>query len=318
VKGLIEDDGQLKFYNADTLEDLTSSEMQYLKRHYSDSLAEMVQALCDDKNKHLSKITTVHHTLPPPQDQPVFIESKYSETSPNEPKYTKVGLLALIWPPLKKKILSQNASLKSSYEITLQLYHEDKKAFENSETLRKQRETIDVLDDIEAMSEVLEHYLSIIDWPYETEIDFDFGDDYTTLAVDVCLPTEDKLPTSRYQALKSLSKVSIKPVNATTKRALYRDHVHAIALRIIAEIFHRLPSLKNITLSGYIEGQDIATGHHEDQYLLSVKVDREQWKNINFEAPEVFDPLAALEQFELVRNMTKTGIFKPIEPKNIQ
>ncbi|MBN47753.1 MULTISPECIES: hypothetical protein [unclassified Methylophaga] len=71
------------------------------------------------------------------------------------------------------------------------------------------------MDDIEAMSDVLEHYLSTIDWPYETEIDFDFGDDYTTLAVDVCLPTEDKLPTSRYQALKSLSKVSIKPMNAT-------------------------------------------------------------------------------------------------------
>lgn len=317
LKAYIEDNGQLRFYNADTLADLTDREFNYVKNHYSAELAALIQALCDNKNQQLSKISTVHHNIPPPQERPVFTARTCPEVRPEQPRYLKFGLLAMFWPPLKRKIQSHNASLKAKFAAELRQYHEAKEAFDKSEAQRKKKETKDVFDDVEAMSAVLEDHLLTIEWPYETEVDFDFGEDYSSLAIDVCFPDESQLPLKHHEPLKTFSKVSIKPINASTRRRLYRDHIHAITLRIIAEAFHRLPSLESLTLSGYTPGVNSATGYEEDHYLLSVKVLRERWKNINFESTVNIDPVAALEQFELQRNMTKTGIFKPIQPMSL-
>lgn len=314
INAVLEEDGRLQFFNAKTLEDLTESEMQFCKRHYSDKLTEMIQALCDDKNKQFETITTIHHNLPAPQEQPVFYPQKCPENRPEQPKYKKINLLAVLWPPLKKRILSHNGSLKANYASELRQYHEVRKKFEIDENNRQKLETQQIFTDVDAMGKVLQNYLSIIEWPYATEIDFDFGEDHSTLAVDVCLPDIEKFPTSRYQPLKTFSKVSIKAVNPSTKRSMYRDHIHAIAMRIIAEIYHRLPALNCVTLSGYVIGVNSATGHPEDQYLFSVKVSREQWKMINFATASAIDPVTSLAQFELRRDMTKTGIFKPISP----
>jgi len=45
-----------------------------------------------------------------------------------------------------------------------------------------------------------------------------------------------------------------------------------------------------------------------------VRVGREAWSEINFEMLPMIDVVEALAQFDLRRNMSKTGVFKPIEP----
>jgi hypothetical protein len=45
-----------------------------------------------------------------------------------------------------------------------------------------------------------------------------------------------------------------------------------------------------------------------------VKVTREQWSQIHFDKLDQVDPVAAMEAFTLRRDMTKTGIFRDIEP----
>lgn len=57
-----------------------------------------------------------------------------------------------------------------------------------------------------------------------------------------------------------------------------------------------------------------STGNIDDEYLYSVCIPREGWDHINFDNIDRIDPIAALEDFELQRTMTKTGIFKAIEP----
>lgn len=51
-----------------------------------------------------------------------------------------------------------------------------------------------------------------------------------------------------------------------------------------------------------------------DHYLYSVRVERTHWKEINFAALTEIDVVEALARFELRREMTKTGAFRPIEP----
>lgn len=45
-----------------------------------------------------------------------------------------------------------------------------------------------------------------------------------------------------------------------------------------------------------------------------LRVHRDQWNDINFFALADIDPVEAIGGFEIRRNMTKTGIFKTIEP----
>ena len=51
-----------------------------------------------------------------------------------------------------------------------------------------------------------------------------------------------------------------------------------------------------------------------EEYLLSVSVDRRDWRRIDFSMLDQVDPIEALSQFDLRRRMTKTGIFTAIEP----
>ena len=67
-------------------------------------------------------------------------------------------------------------------------------------------------------------------------------------------------------------------------------------------------------VSAYTQGVNAGTGASEDHYLYSVIVERDEWNQIDFGALGRVDPVAALDGFQLRRSMTKTGIFKPIEP----
>jgi len=91
-------------------------------------------------------------------------------------------------------------------------------------------------------------------------------------------------------------------------------HVHGIAFRLIGETFAALPIVQRITLSGFSQRNDPATGQLRNDYLYSVLVDREAWSHIDFAQLTAIDVVEALGRFELRRQMSKTGIFKPIEP----
>lgn len=51
-----------------------------------------------------------------------------------------------------------------------------------------------------------------------------------------------------------------------------------------------------------------------DEYLISVNVSRADWLQLNFHGLTAVDVVEALARFDCRRNMTSTGIFKPIEP----
>ncbi|MBB3332251.1 hypothetical protein BDK63_003145 [Halomonas campaniensis] len=49
-------------------------------------------------------------------------------------------------------------------------------------------------------------------------------------------------------------------------------------------------------------------------FCFQCRITREQWRRIHFDRLDQADPVAAMEAFILRRDMTKTGIFREIEP----
>lgn len=73
-------------------------------------------------------------------------------------------------------------------------------------------------------------------------------------------------------------------------------------------------NINEIIVSGYTQRLSKKTGNIEDEYIISVDVNRAQWAKINSRHPELVNPVETMEIFTLRRNMTATGIMKTIVP----
>lgn len=164
------------------------------------------------------------------------------------------------------------------------------------------------------MEDELERAFAEVAWPRETLIDFAFEEGGARLVVDVDLPELEDLPVRRAEPAARGLKLNIRERSAVQMRRAYALHVHGVAFRIIGIAFAELPSLVEVVCSGYSQRRDRRTAQEGDEYLYSVCAGRTAWSSIDFSALEHLDPVACLERFELVRELSTTGVFKPIEP----
>lgn len=174
-------------------------------------------------------------------------------------------------------------------------------------------ETAVHLDD-EAMSAILAKVLAKLTWPRETLVSFDVVEDGRKVLLDVDLPEIEDMPDQEARADKRQLQLTLKERTTKQQRLDYLTHIHAVAFRLIGEVFARLPSVQMVVLSGFSQRTDKQTGHVVDEYLYSVRVPLTEWAKINFENLEAIDVAASLAQFELRRKMTATGVISPIEP----
>ena len=164
------------------------------------------------------------------------------------------------------------------------------------------------------MESLLEQRLQAINWPQETSVSFEISEDAKMVSLDVDLPEVEAMP-------KEIHFVSRRDVCLGTKassdkaiRELYMNHVHAVGLRIVGEVFAALKSCSQVTLSGYSQRPDKSTGQTVDEYLYSARISRDLWLQLRFDALAGLDPVAAYKKFETRSAVSKTGVFKPIEP----
>ncbi|OJA04992.1 hypothetical protein QHL1GM_06085 [Halomonas sp. QHL1] len=204
------------------------------------------------------------------------------------------------------------------YTQVMSKWEEAARIFNEQERERRSHETRLILSDLDFMAINMEKHLGEIPWPRETNISFDLGDDAGTIAIDIELPEEGDFPDAEYMLAGKQLKVSAKKITATRRRALYRDYAHGVAMRVLGEIFHRLPTVQVALISAYTSAMDVGTGKPTENYLYSVLATKPQWREINSKALANIEASATLEGFELRRKMTKTGIFKPIEPFDIE
>ncbi len=220
------------------------------------------------------------------------------------------------WQVKAKALEQAQAAPLQAYREALKAWRARKEAHDTEQRKLAATFADRLSTDTQVMTEVLKAELNALDWARETLIDFELDDTGRYLKLDVDLPEIETFPTQEArQGLRDLRLV-ITEKSPTQVRREYARHIHGVMLRIISTAFHTLPSLEALVIAGYSQRINPATGHIQDDYLFSAKVLRTVFAGINFHNLKEVDPVIALERFELIRDMSKSGIFRPIEPFN--
>ncbi|WP_194756678.1 DUF4236 domain-containing protein [Aliidiomarina indica] len=342
VQLTLDDRGQLLFRGPDGQAVDKSIERQ-LWQQQSESIYTFLQNELERINDDNELLLNIHHDTPAlSTEAPEFVPVNFNHPHPQEPKLpaspepprlprrwfwhawfprlaakrdTKARTLQQEWESENQRINSVRTELQQEYADAVALWTKQRDAH-RQEQLELQKTFVHRRDhDVTFMEELLEHELAELDWPRETLIDFDIQQhDNVVVFIDVDLPTTEAFPSRSAEVSKTGKRLLIKDKSATQQRKEYMQHIHGVIFRLIGVAFVTLPSVNHLIVSGYTQQTDQAMGHETDSYLISVKITRDQWSALNLDAVEKIDPVTALEQFTLIRDMTKTGIFRPISP----
>ena len=168
--------------------------------------------------------------------------------------------------------------------------------------------------DSQAMDDALAAALESAEWARETLVSFELHDDGRSVWLDVDLPEVEHVPPRRAELAVSGRKLNIRDKSDRQVREEYAAHIHGIVVRLAGIVLSALPAADRCVVSGFSQRLDEAVGIERDEYLISALIDRPRFAEIDFGALDRVDPIAAVERFDPVRDMTKTGIFRPIEP----
>ncbi|RUO20884.1 hypothetical protein CWE08_07215 [Aliidiomarina iranensis] len=318
----------------------SASVVRHIWQQHSAQVTEFLQQELERINDDQALLVDIHHDTPPLcTEPPEYEQAPFPTPAPVQPDLPELPPAAnlrkkrwwhRIFAGLEKKRTEFNAALtatwqeehntatakrealEAAYAAELAAWQQEKQRHEAEQDEMAAAFQHDLRTDTEFMSAILENELAELDWPRETNIDFEI--EGHTLHLDVDLPTTEHFPSQEAKFNKSGKRLLIKQKSATQQRKEYAQHVHGIVFRLIGTALVTLPSIEQVVVAAYTQEIDESTGHEKDAYLISVRVTRSQWAELNLTAPEKINPIAALDVFELQRNMTKTGIFRPITP----
>jgi hypothetical protein len=287
------------------------------RRQHPDAIRELLERRCAEINNDISALGNLHWYTPAPLLSPKFVPAPFDATPPLPPDEVSLGFAERYLPGKRQWAEAENLRRQSEYRAAHEEYEREKAAHAERNVQARMAYSAAMAGNPDPMEKLLEHRLGEIVWPKETLISLSVSEDGAALELDVDLPEIEHIPTMRATLGAQNWDLTIKEAGATTTRKLYQQHVHSLGFRILGEAFAALPTVRRIVLSGYSQRLDSATGKTKEDYLYSVRVERNQWNEINFAMLDQIDPSEALAAFELRRNMTATGIFKPVTPLTI-
>lgn len=307
------DDGTLQFADSDG-NPLPEHLVNAAKKQQRDAIADAIRQKCEEINEQVEALGRLHHDTPDPSVRPTFDAPPFPVEKPEPEPPKKLGLVARLFPPARRKIEATNAAATARYQAELAEWELERAAHEAAVADRQQLVAERIYRDVAAMEEFLEIRLSEISWPRETLVAFEVLDDGKRLKIDVDLPEIEDMPTKLAAVPARGLKLSVKELSATKVQRLYAEHVHGIVFRLLGEAFSALPLAEHVSVSGYSQRLDKGTGKVADEYLLSAQCTRSNWKEINFSHLQSLDVVEAMARFDLRRDMTKTGRFTAILP----
>lgn len=275
---------------------LGADEVELIKRFYRDQLLEQFDVRVMDLNNGRAALGELHHDIKAPcAAQPVPMKSSDSQPP--------------IYPIAKPERPTDPDALPNFME-QLSAWRVAKTEYESKAVAGSVRAE----PDLATTAEPILARLGAIEWPRETNIDLDLCEDGSTLILHVDLPEIEDMPAVIYAVSRSAVDITEKAASASNIADFYARHVHAIALRLIGEAYSASGVIKCVQFDGYTQRISNSTGRVQDDYVLSVRVPRDLWCAIDFGNLRAVDPVAALEMFELRRDMTARGHLKRIKP----
>ena len=308
------DTGGLQLKDAATGEPLAADLDAQMRRRHKDMILEVLDDHVEAENRAAEALEQLHLDIPAPDAPLTFEPVAFPEPEPVTPVGVPFGLggLGWLWPPRRRRRTGARAAVMAEFEAAhaawakRQVAHDAEMArlrdhFDHRTTLAGA--------DAEAL---LGFHLARLHWPRETRVSFEVRGDEVVLDVD--LPEIEDLPATEARVTKRPLGIAHDPLSPRRLRERYMRHVHGVALRLVGETFAWLPGCSRVTLSAYTQRPDKATARIEDAWLFSARVERASWARLDFAHLGRLDPVACLAGFDLRRDMTPTGIFKPVTP----
>ncbi|MDR7150583.1 hypothetical protein J2W49_002541 [Hydrogenophaga palleronii] len=284
------------------------------KKQQGPAIMAQIQAKCDEINGQVAGLGQLHLDTPLPTQKPQYVAASFDIERPKRAAPKVPGFIDQLFKSRRKKIEAENVAAEARYQVACEQWDADKQLFESAEHRKEKLVRQAVAGDPQVMEEFFGEALMDIVWPRETLVSFEVRGNGKGLAFDVDLPEFEDMPTKTASVPQRGYRLSVKEMGQTAVQRLYAEHVHSIAFRLIGEAFGLLPTVQEVSLSGYSQRVDKRTGHVVDQYLLSVVVSRAPWQETNFRALKELDVVEALGRFQLRREMSRSFLFKPVEP----
>jgi hypothetical protein len=309
----VADDGQLIFLDSNGAP-VADHLVALAKQQHKEGLLNLIQAKCDDINAEIESIAEVHLETPNSNQVPRFSLPTFDIPQPAQPAPLKLRFLDKLFKKRRHQVEDAHRRTVAEFEQKTLDWQAQKAEF--ARLAEERRDLIErrIYSDTSAMETWLEEVLGDISWPRETEVAFEVLDEGQTVMLDVDLPEVEDMPSKIAAVPTRGMKLSVKDLSATKVKKLYMEHIHAVVFRLIGEAFAALPSARDVVVSGYSQRHNAATGRKQDDYLLSVLVQRNDWNQIDFDHLDRIQVTESLSRFDLRRTMSKTGVFKSIEP----
>ncbi|MDU6411115.1 MAG: DUF4236 domain-containing protein [Yersiniaceae bacterium] len=160
---------------------------------------------------------------------------------------------------------------------------------------------------------LLAEVIQAADWPRETLVSFQVNAGSSEILIEVDLPEYEMLPTSSMRVNARGTEIIEKELSQKAVRERYALHVHGILLRLAGMAFCALP-FGTVIISGFTQRISKQTGHIEDEYIISSRIERQLFERLNFSNLEDVSPIEAFERFDTQRRMSTTFVFQPITP----
>lgn len=309
----LDESGKVQFTDMQGLP-LPPGMVKLVREQHGDALQSWLEKECDRWNQGIESILRLHLSTPAPESDPRFLLSPFEPTAPSKPRLKEPGLLAKLFKKKREQVAGENEELMTEHRQAVEEWQRAKTTHDNEQERKRWIHEEGRLEDPDVMHDYLAERLSLIAWPRETLVSFEIDSGGKAAFLDADFPEIEDMPLEQASIAARGLKLNIKDRKERQRRKEYATHLHAIAFRLVGESFSALPSVETVVLSGFSQRADRATGRIEDEYLLSVKVPRARWSNIDFSNLATLDPVACMERFELRRKMSTTGIFKAIDP----
>lgn len=310
------DDGQVRIADTAGLP-LPPSVERGFRRDKADDIRDWLEEQCEHWNQGREDLQQLHWTTPDPSLPPTIVPGPFSEPPPLRPRRKEPGLLTRLLPKRRRDFEDRQQRDLQHFERLQREWEDRRKGHEEEQAKLEALEAQARLGDEDSQRDVLERRFATLEWPRETLVSFEVADVGRSVWLDVDLPEIEDLPTQEATVAKRGFRLNVKDLSEAERRRRYATHIHAVLFRLVGEVFAVLPTVDRVVASGYSQRPDKATGHVEDQYLVSASVPREAWERINFYGLSAIDVVAAFDAFEIRRRMSKTGVFAPVEPWHV-
>lgn len=263
------------------------------------------------------------HTLQLPKS--LLLKNK----EPNKPIIRKANLF--------EKVLKNHKYNYSMYVDEIESkYNNEYKIYEDKEYKRKKQlenlikahelqvnEIINIKKqlysngDVSTITGYKEELLSKLKYPFDFKknITTGYSKETKTLVIDYLLPKENIVPNvQKYEYIQKGDKIKAKLRKEKDIRSIYNEVVFSIVIRTINEVFKfdKPNNIDNVVFNGYIEDIDLATGQDIKPYIISVTIDKENFKNIDITK---INKLKCLKEIMQARvNINSNLEFKYINP----